>query len=372
MLHIRIMLLLSLSCLFRVEAQPIFEVVRDADLTVLRVQVDDPELIHDLQSGTIQSASCLQVYIGVQSLAEAQSKRPILGTYTYSASEIRFRPLLPFRENIPYLAVFQDSILFPFHLNPATDRNPPDLLAIYPGADTVPANLLKIYLHFSEPMREGEAYDRVHLLDARGNKIGEPFVRLQPELWDETRQRITLWLDPGRVKRALGSRETYGAVLEPGVHIQIAVDSAWKNADGYPLNQPTSKQVYISTADRERPHPQKWNLSVPAVGTKGALQIAFGESMDQALALRSIEVIAAEDKRVKGTVSLGANESTWQLTPHDFWQAGTYQIRVASILEDLAGNNLNRLFDRDLSVETEAPSEQEYYWIEFEITEWDK
>lgn len=366
------MLLLSFSCLFRVEAQPIFEVVRDANLSLLRVQVDDPELIHALQSGTIQAASCLQVYIGVESLAETQSKRPILGTYTYSAAEIRFRPLLPFRENLLYLSVFQASVLFPFQLQPPADRFPPQLLALYPSTDTVPANLLKIYLHFSEPMREGQVYDRVHVLDAGGNQLQEPFVRLQPELWDETRCRITLWLDPGRVKRALGSRETYGAVLEPGVHIQIAVDSTWKNADGYPLIQSTSKQVYISPADREHPHLHNWDLSVPAAGTQAALQIAFGESMDQALAMRSIEVVTAEHERIEGTISLGADENSWQLIPHNTWQAGTYQIRVASILEDLAGNNLNRLFDRDLSVDSEAPSEQEFYSMEFEIMELDK
>lgn len=366
------MLLLSLSCLFRVEAQPVFEVVRGADLAVLQVRFDDLELDTTLQSGTIQAASHLRVYIGVQSLAEAQQKRAILGTYTYSSGEIQFRPLLSFRENIPYLAVFQDSVLFPFQLNPPADRLPPQLLAIYPSADTVPANLLKIYLHFSEPMQEGQVYDRVHVLDAGGNQIQEPFVRLQSELWNETRQRITLWLDPGRVKRALGSREAYGAVLEPGVHIQIAVDSIWKNADGYLLNHSTSKQVYISSADRERPLIHNWNVSVPASGTKEAVQIAFGESMDQALLMRSIEILTAEHEQVEGTISLGADENSWQLTPHNTWQAGTYQIRVASILEDLAGNNLNRLFDRDLSVDSQAPSDQKYYRLEFEIMELDK
>ncbi len=367
MLYIRIMLLLSFSCLFRVEAQPMFEVLKDADLTVLRVRFDDSELNEALQSGTIQAATCLQVYIGVQSLAEAQQKRSILGTYTYSASEIRFRPLLPFRENIPYLAVFQDRVLLPFRLQPPVDRLSPQLLGLYPGTDTVPANLLKIYLHFSEPMQEGQVYDRVYLLDAGGNRISEPFVRLQPELWDETRCRVTLWLDPGRVKRALMSRERFGAVLAPGQQIRIRVDSAWKSAAGYPLNQHTQQQVYISSADRERPLIQNWHLTLPAAGTKEALEIVFWEPMDQALAMRSIEVLNAEHEQVAGTVSLVAGENSWQLIPHDFWQVGTYQIRVASILEDLAGNNLNRLFDRDLSVDSQAPSEQEFYLLEFEI-----
>jgi len=42
---------------------------------------------------------------------------------------------------------------------------------------------------------------------------------------------------------------------------------------------------------------------------------------------------------------------------------------VREHLEDLAGNNLNKVFDRDLANESMTPSEQEFYWIEIEVSD---
>ena len=99
----------------------------------------------------------------------------------------------------------------------------------------MPENLLKFYLHFSAPMSRGEAYRRIHLLDADGNEVADPFLELGEELWDRDMRRFTLLFDPGRIKRGLKPREEVGPVLEEGKQYTLVVDRDWLDATGYPL-----------------------------------------------------------------------------------------------------------------------------------------
>ncbi len=69
---------------------------------------------------------------------------------------------------------------------------------IYPSAGRLARrNQLKFYIHFSAPMSRGEAYRRIHLLDAEGQVLEAVFLELGEELWDPPMQRFTLLCDPG-------------------------------------------------------------------------------------------------------------------------------------------------------------------------------
>src|SRR6185436_15583273 len=81
---------------------------------------------------------------------------------------------------------------------------PPTVVAqVYPTADALPANQLKFYLDFSAPMSFGDAYRHIRLLDEEGRDVPRAFLQTAHELWDARRQRFTLILDPGRIKRGL-------------------------------------------------------------------------------------------------------------------------------------------------------------------------
>ena len=87
------------------------------------------------------------------------------------------------------------------------------VIEIYPTADEVPVNLLKLYVRFSGPMSEGWAFGgSVHVRHAK--RSGEPprtsSPRAEPELWDRERTRLTMPLDPGRIKRGLVPNEEAG------------------------------------------------------------------------------------------------------------------------------------------------------------------
>ena len=67
----------------------------------------------------------------------------------------------------------------------------------------LPENLLKFYVHFSAPMSRGNIYDYIRLLNADGKQVELPFLEIDEELWDDSLTRLTLFIDPGRIKRGV-------------------------------------------------------------------------------------------------------------------------------------------------------------------------
>ena len=93
------------------------------------------------------------------------------------------------------------------------------------------------------------------------------------------------------------------------------------------------------------PDPRRWSISSPHIGTQESLRIDFGESLDHALATRLITVVDSLGTNVDGRVVMSADDRLWSFLPSQTWRAGV-RLRVSPALEDLAGNNLIRAFDR--------------------------
>jgi hypothetical protein len=51
-------------------------------------------------------------------------------------------------------------------------------------------------------------------------------------------------------------------------------------------------------------------------------------------------------------VALAEGDSAWTFTPKLPWLAGDYTLRVGGALEDLAGNNVVRVFDVDRRIDS--------------------
>ncbi len=297
----------------------------------------------------------LRVFVGEEP-PEAGSDRPAMaGELHVEDDRMIFRPAIPFRPGLRYWALVEGSEPLSFVPTPSLRAENARVTAIFPSRDTLPANQLKFYLQFNRPMAEGHAYDFVRLIREDGKEVVEPFVPLQPELWDLDRRRLTLWLNPGRVKRDLGPNQALGAILVPGSKYTLEVMAGWPVARGGTLGETRSKTFFVAPADREKPDVESWVIEPPAAGTRQALRIVFGESLDAVLAQRAIS-LWFDYEPVKGEVSLLEKEAGWSFIPETNWEAGTYRIRVESRLEDLASNNLVRLFDRDL--EQPEPGEE--------------
>ena len=68
---------------------------------------------------------------------------------------------------------------------------------------------------------------------------------------------------------------------------------------------------------------------------------------------------------VVGSPEIGPEERSWRLAPRAAWAPGPHQLVVDPVLEDLAGNSVSRLFDRDLTQPREQPRRDEPVKVAF-------
>ncbi len=290
----------------------------------------------------------------------------MLGSYVFEQDTLRFTPAFSFRTGRTYILCKGKETLLQFSLPQNTSITPTVATEVFPSPDTLPANLLKMYIYFSAPMQEGFAYQHLSLLNSLGDTLEHAFLKLMPELWDEKSQRLTLWFDPGRLKRDLILNREMGTPLSAGKKYELRISADWKDQQGQKLGEGFRKSFFVAEADRERPELSDWSLHSPKIHSQEVLKLDFGEPMDQALALAALTVWKG-DQQIAGKAKLCSKERVWEFYPKEHWAKGTYRIEVEARLEDLAGNNLNRLFDRDLLRDTTSPQEKDLYQIPFHI-----
>ena len=290
----------------------------------------------------------------------------ILGDFTLNDDQVLFEPLIPLSPGLSYAILQDNKLIGQIKVPLNTGEQAPQLITIYPEKDTVPENQLKFYFHFSKPMRTGQSLDHVYLLDAHKDTMRNVFLNLQPELWDTSGTVLTLWLDPGRIKRGLVLNKKLGNPLKKAERYQLVVSQEWKDNRGLKLAKNYTKQFVAGDRDEQSPDITNWQLNIPKAGTSSRLIIDTRENLDHYLLQESIRIVDANGAMIKGTSELSAKDRQWKFTPAGPWKAQTYKIKVAGKLEDLAGNNLNRVFDRDITKDKQS-RDNAYYERGFEI-----
>ncbi len=279
---------------------------------------------------------------------------PMLGEYSVADGTLRFTPRFPLERGTPYRAIFrldgrrEGMILSSVFRLPELPLEPSAFVAaVYPSADELPENLLKFYVHFSKPMRGGRVYDHIHLLNERGRPVELPFLEIDEELWDPAMTRLTLFIDPGRIKRGVQPLEEIGPALEAGKVFQLVIDQAWQDDAGAPMTGTFVKEFRVGPPVREAMSIADWKIHPPAAGSAAPLKVRFPRPMDHALAMRVIVVHNAAGQSVRGKVSLAEEERVWMFRPEVSWNVGTYRLVAQTTLEDLAGNNIGKAFEVD-------------------------
>jgi len=299
------------------------------------------------------------------SVVLAGEQTSIFGKWEKEEDNLIFIPVIPLTQGLTYQLKSQGQILQTFSVH-TPEGKATRLLAIYPSVDTVPANLLKVHLSFSGPMGEQYSTRFVTVTDIHGDTMEKIFLPLRPELWNDAQDQLTLWLDPGRIKRGLGPNQELGQPLEKEQIYHVNISADWRDHHGKPLERTYQKTVFVSAADRDIPDLMAWNVQSPESETMDPLNIDFKEPLDYSLVADCI-FITRDEEPVAGNIRLKQGDRMAVFTPDQNWQPGTYQIVVESRLEDLAGNNLNRRFDEDIGGNTRVVVNEEFYVLDFEI-----
>jgi hypothetical protein len=295
--------------------------------------------------------------------------QPIAGTYAWNGDTLLFKPAYPYAPGETYHAIFMRkaflkttavknqspgdkselSFSVPADIHPLTTVE-----SIYPQSASLPENLLRMYIYFSAPMMPGEAYEHINLIRENGTRVEKAFLVIDQELWDTARKRFTLLFDPGRIKRHLKSNIDLGTPLHEGEIYHLVIDSAWRDVNGNALAKSITKTFSVTQAERTKVSTGDWNVIVPMAGSLSDVVISFDRPMNRAMALKHITI-----KSPSGVVTGRAqtvDDTFWKFTPDHPWTEGEYVFAISPLLEDVSGNNLNNVFDLDVSKESRVNS----------------
>jgi hypothetical protein len=174
-------------------------------------------------------------------------------------------------------------------------------------------------------------------------------MKFKQELWNADRTRLTVLIDPGRIKRSVATNLTLGPALLEGNRYELTIDEGWPSADGSSVLPSFSKSFVVAGALRTRPDIERWSWRTPQPGTRETLEIVFDRPFDRHRLDNALHVVGGDGTAIDGTSRIGENEMSWSFSPNQPWTVGDGRFTVDDTLEDVAGNNLRELLDREVS-----------------------
>jgi hypothetical protein len=282
----------------------------------------------------------------------------VLGRSQVLEGRVRFIPHYPFESGVRYRARFDprplgrselsEVLTFDFSLPAETSVGLTEVEHVFPSADSLPENLLRFYVSFSNSMQHGRAEDQIKVLGPDGFTAPDVLYRPPVELWDSSMRHLTVLLDPGRLKRGVGPNRELGPPLKSGQQYTLAVGAGMLDLSGCRLRENFYKTFRVTKAVREPVAPEQWKIVRPITATCQPLRLIFPRPLDWGLLWNAITIVSADRQPIAGRSAVDLDERRWTFTPRSIWVPGAYRIRIASGLEDVCGNDLVAPFDRPL------------------------
>jgi hypothetical protein len=213
-------------------------------------------------------------------------------------------------------------------------------IRISPQAKVLPANTLRFYIHFPKP---AEAYfdrDQLWLLNEEEQVVHDPFLILSQELWSHDGRCLTVFMEPGRIKRGIGTDQSHDPALVVGRTYSLVITA---------LGQTARHTFRVSDPVLEAISETGWRLVSPTVGSLDPAVVHFDRVMDAALCEDEIRVLTPSGEVVQTRVSLAPDGTAAQVIPSHPWRPGEHSLVVSERFEDVCGNRLGEALDHDLS-----------------------
>lgn len=290
----------------------------------------------------------LKVFVGTSDLC-CEGRTPIAGRYAYAGSVLTFSPAFGFEAGQTYVAWVQKpghhETAVAFRIPARSPKIDAAVTGIFPFGDALLENTLRFYIHFSTPMTPHVAFNHIELRDASGQVDDADFTRLKQELWKKDRTRLTVLIDPGRIKRNVATNLDLGPALVAGRKYTLSVELGWASAYGRSVLPPFSNVFTVTHAFRDRPDTRLWQSNAPCLGTREPLIVTFDRPFDRHLLNMDIHV-TQDENTIGGEIQVGKNEFSWSFTPNKPWTHKMLRVTANPTLEDVAGNNFRDLLDQ--------------------------
>ena len=281
----------------------------------------------------------------------------MLGSYGIYGGVIAFSPAFPLDRGRPYYATFdpssvadsastRDVVTATLTRAPLAPGDATVVTKVYPTADTIPANILRMYVQFSAPMGRKSGIEHIRLLNDFGEDVPGAVLPLDYEFWSPDHRRFTVFFDPGRVKRGILPNREMGRAFTDGQSATLVIEREWRDAQGQPLKEEYRRVFRVGPPVEVPLEPSTWKITAPTAGGRQAMVVTFPWPLDHGLLMRALGV-RRDGEVIEGDIEVDAGEIRWQFIPRQPWREGTYQLLALDILEDVAGNQIGRAFEVD-------------------------
>jgi hypothetical protein len=213
------------------------------------------------------------------------------------------------------------------------------LISISPEAKVLPANTLRFYIYFSRP---GEAHfdrDQLLLINQEGQIVPDPFLVLSQELWSYDGSRLTVLMEPGRIKRGMGEDPSHEPAFIIGRTYSLVITA---------LGQTARHTFRVSDPVLEAIEETDWHIVSPNVGSLDPAVLHFDRVMDAALCEDEMRIMTSSGEVVQTRMSLAPDGTTVEFIPKRPWSAEEHSLVVSDRFEDVCGNRLGEALDHDL------------------------
>lgn len=310
------------------------------------------ELTLQNEFSIIEPEKILKVFVGHQD-ACCTGKSSIGGRYSVTGNTVTFDPAFDFVKGQYYTVETHNNgsennsfhSLKEFIIQPENEAIRPEVSMIYPSGPTLPENTLRFYIHFSTPMKPHLSSEFIKLIDENGKSDNAAFMKFKQELWSEDRRRLTLLMDPGRIKRYVAQNLTLGPALLEGKSYSIVIEEGWPSANNGIKIPRFEKKFSVTSALRKLPDVKLWKTTPPKISTLDPLIINFDRPFDSQLAKSGIKIFNHQGNLISGKITIEDNEKSWHFHPDQKWENTSIKLTIDARLEDVAGNNFKDLLD---------------------------
>ena len=221
-------------------------------------------------------------------------------------------------------------------------RSAPAVTAVHPATNDVPANFLRLYVDFSEPMGGDDVFEHVRLLDGAGRPIADSLREL--EFWSRNRTRLMVYVHPGRVKTGLAMGNEFGPVLEQGKRYTFEITPGMKSVRGRKVRDGFRWELTVGGPSTARLDLARWKIEA----RPDRVQIETDVWMDQSGLETWLEV-----QGVAGRWSVDGRRVTFH--PNGPMAPGSCTLVADARMEDVCGNSFQRSFETKSGSEPAEP-----------------
>ena len=280
---------------------------------------------------------------------QVNNEPPVAGKLvTTPSGAFAFAPLFPLDQRTSYLLTINGTSSSFQHLikGDSAPKVRPVVTHFYPSRDSLPENLLRMYIQFSQPMKTTGNLERIRIMNEEGEEVSNVIFNNVHELWNADQTQLTLLFDPARVKTGLDAHEHYGRALRAGRSYTMEVNGL-EDVYGVAMDGTFRKNIHVTAEDRDPPSTDRWALDIPKAGSHSPFVVRFPDMVDRLSLMSRLKLTMENNTSVPGEVTVNKDETAWMFIPEAPWKKGTYVLHVNARLEDPAGNNLNGLFDHE-------------------------